>query len=664
MKNPRLPSLSAIVLLALATTGSCFGLTPTEWKFHQTLSVPAPSLVRVDLSSASFDTGGAQMEAFRVLDPAGNETAILVDRPPVPVAHVIQPSSFELKVDGGTTEILLTTGTAGKISSVFLETPAPAFLRAAKVEVSQNSADWTLLDKGVPIFREWGAEKLSLPLTGRAAAYVRITIEDGKADSTIPFTGATIHMEAPPPPPSSDVDARIVSRDEFAGETVLTLALGGQNVPLAAISFETKEPLFMRRVSVAIRELKNAIPSERVVGSGTVFRVALNGSPSREQMELPLVFTPPTRELLIHVHNGDAPPLSIDAVKLKRWPVSLLFMAPAAGNYTLLTGNPQALAPHYDLAGFAGELRGATASVVVPGNLEETPNYHPAETLGSRPLPDIPLLGAPLDTKDWVFRNTVLVSDAGVQELELDLDALSKARPDFSDLRLLRGGNQIPYILEQPAVARSLPSSLVEYQDPKRATVSIWTLHLPKAGLPIRSVVLSTTTTLFQRQFRIYEKLTNQDGAAYENTLAAGQWDRTPQPGVAENRIFDLNGRTRSDTLWIECDNGDNPAIQLGTTQIIYPVVRLVFKAAETDGFLLVSGNREVTAPRYDLALVAGRLLTSPRSVARLGEVAQGNVTSTPFAGLKGGVVFWGALALVVVVLLAVVTKLLPKPSP
>jgi len=146
--------------------------------------------------------------------------------------------------------------------------------------------------------------------------------------------------------------------------------------------------------------------------------------------------------------------------------------------------------------------------------------------------------------------------------------------------------------------------------------------------------------------------------------LAAGQWDRTPQPGVAENRIFDLNGRTRSDTLWIECDNGDNPAIQLGTTQIIYPVVRLVFKAAETDGFLLVYGNREVTAPRYDLALVAGRLLTSPRSVARLGEVAQGNVTSTPFAGLKGGVVFWGALALVVVVLLAVVTKLLPKPSP
>jgi hypothetical protein len=664
MKNPHLPSLSATVLLALVAADSCFGLTPTEWRFHQALSVPAPGLVRVNLSSASFDAGGAQMEAFRVLDPAGNETAILVDRPPVPVAHIVRPSTFETKVDGGTTEILLSTGTSEKMSSVVLETPAPAFLRAAKIEVSQNNADWTLVDKGVPVFREWGAEKLSLPLAGRSAAFLRITIEDGKADSTIPFTGATIQMEAPPPPAPSEIDARIVSRDEFVGETVLTLALGGQNIPLAAISLETKEPLFMRRVSVAIRELKNAIPSERVIGSGTVFRVAVNGSPSREQVELPLIFTPTTRELLIHIHNGDAPPLSIDAVKLKRWPVSLLYMAPAAGNYTLLSGNPQALPPHYDLAGFAGELRGATASVVVPGNREETANYHPAETLGSPPLPDIPLLGAPLDTKDWAFRNTVQVSDSGVQELELDLDALSKTRSDFSDVRLLKGGNQIPYILEQPAVARSLPSALEENHDPKRATVSIWTLHLPKAGLPIRSLVLSATTALFQRQFRIYEKVVSQDGGSYESTLATGEWDRTPQPGVADNRIFDLNGRTRTDTLWIECDNGDNPAIKLGTTQIIYPVVRLVFKATETDGLLLVYGNREVTAPRYDLSLVAERLLTSPRSVAHLGEVPQGNVSSNPFAGIKGGIVFWGALVLVVAALLVVVAKLLPKPAP
>jgi hypothetical protein len=133
---------------------------------------------------------------------------------------------------------------------------------------------------------------------------------------------------------------------------------------------------------------------------------------------------------------------------------------------------------------------------------------------------------------------------------------------------------------------------------------------------------------------------------------------------MADNRIFDLNGRTRTDTLWIECDNGDNPAILLGNSQVIYPVVRLVFKTGETDGFVLAYGNSEAATPRYDLSLVAGRLLTSPRSVARLGEVPLGNTTPNPFAGIKSGAVFWGALSLVVVALLVVVAKLLPKPSP
>jgi hypothetical protein len=34
----------------------------------------------------------------------------------------------------------------------------------------------------------------------------------------------------------------------------------------------------------------------------------------------------------------------------------------------------------------------------------------------------------------------------------------------------------------------------------------------------------------------------------------------------------------------------------------------------------------------------------------------------TLFAGINGGYLFWAALALVVVVLLAIVAKLLPKP--
>jgi hypothetical protein len=112
----------------------------------------------------------------------------------------------------------------------------------------------------------------------------------------------------------------------------------------------------------------------------------------------------------------------------------------------------------------------------------------------------------------------------------------------------------------------------------------------------------------------------------------------------------------------VETDNGDNPAIVLGSAQAVYPVVRLVFKTTETEGFTLALGHQTVNAPRYDLSLVAVKLLTSSRSVAELTPAGATVTSKNLFAGINVGYLFWGALALVVVVLLVVVAKLLPKP--
>jgi hypothetical protein len=637
-------------------------LTPTEWSHRQALTVPAPGLVRVDLPPATFDAAAFQQEDLRVVDASGRELASLLDDPPVPQASTIRAASFEVALEGHTTVITLSTGTKDALASVSLETPHPFFLRAARVEISDDADHWTTLDQGLPLFRQWGAEKLELPLGNHVAAFVRIVVSDNRA-TALPFTGARLRLAAGAAPALVPVGAKITRRDEFAGETVLTLALDGRHLPLAALEFDTSESLFTRRVTVTVREVRDAVPGERTVGAGTVYRVALEGAPNRAQLELPLNFTAPTRELLVHIHNGDSPPLALNAVRLKRWPVSLLFLAPAAGNYALLSGNPQARAPRYDLAGFAGEMRGANATAVVPGELESTPHYQPRESLSAAPLPDIPLTGAPLDTSDWTARRAVFIDRAGVQELELDLEALARSRPDYADLRIVREGNQIPYVLEQPALARSLLLSPISTPDPKRPTVSVWQLRLPQSGPPLRRLVFLSSTPLFQREFRIYEKLTTPEGHAYEATLASGNWSRTPEPGVLETRIFDLTGRPQTDTLWIETDNGDNPAIALGAVQTVYPVVRLIFKVADpTSGFALIYGNKSANAPRYDLSLVAVKLLTSSRTVAKLAPGDPHARTGSAFANLKGGTIFWAALALVVIVLLVVVAKLLPKP--
>ena len=637
-------------------------LTPTEWQHRQAFNVATPGLVRVSPTAASFDSAGPQQQDFRVVDPAGNEIAFLADSPAVPIDRVLAPASFSAKLETDATRLVIATGTKAALASISLQTPAPFFVRAASVEISDDGTQWTLLDQGLPVFRQWGAEKVDLPLNGHAAAYVRVTIEE-RHDSPLLFTGAGLNIKAAPAPALVDVGAQIARREEFAGETVLTLALEAQHVPLAALDLSAGDPLFMRRVTVSVREVNGAVSSERIVGSGTIYRVALDGSPARSQLEIPLHFTPLTREVLLHIQNGDSPPLSVDRVTAKRRDLHLSFAAQTAGTYLLLSGNPQATAPHYDLAAFADDLHVANAAEVIPGAVESMPGYHPRESLGSAAVPDVPLTGAPIDTKDWTRRKPITLSRAGIQELELTPAILAKTQTDFADLRLLHDGNQIPYVVEQPALARALSITPLSSPDPTHASVSVWQLHLPQKGFPLRRLVLSSPTPLFQREFRIFEKIANNEGGVYELTLASGEWHRTPDPGAPESRVLEIPQRTRTDTLWIETDNGDNPPLTLAPVQVVYPVVRLIFKTESTNGFALAYGNPAANAPRYDLSLVAAKLLTSPRNVASAdASEAESTGATRPFAGLNGGYVFWIALGLVVVVLLAVVAKLLPKP--
>lgn len=650
-----------LLVTALLATRAAAALTATEWSRRQTVDVAAPGLVRLVPTAATFDTAGPEQADLRLLDANGTELAYLLDRPPVPAAQTIRPTSFAAKLESGATVLTLATGTTNALRAVTLETPHPFFLKAARIELSADQQQWTTLDDGAPLFRQWGAEQLELNLRDRSAAYVRITLNDRRSPA-IPVTGARLAVAAAPAPALVPVGAQITRRDEFTGETVLTLTLDGRHQPLAALTFATAEPLFLRRVTVAVREVRDTVPGERTVGAGTIYRVALDGAPARDQLTLPLTVTPDTRELLVHIHNGDSPPLALAGVQLARRPVDLLFRAPTAGSYTLLSGNLQAAAPRYDLAAFASELRQAVAATVTPGALTATPGYQPAASLATAPLPDIPLTGAPLDTTDWPFRRALILDAPGVQELELDPAALAQAQSDFADLRILRDGHQIPYILETPVLARSLTLTPVATPDPKRPTVSIWKLELPHSALPLRRLVLTSATPLFQRQFRLYEKFTSANGHAYEVVLASGAWSRTPEPGVPETRVFDLTARPRDATLWLETDNGDNPAIALATAQAVYPVVRLIFKTDATDGLALAYGHPNATAPRYDLALVASKLLTAPRHVARLTATEEKTGPTRPFAHLNAGYLLWAVLALVVIVLLIVVAKLLPKP--
>lgn len=283
---------------------------------------------------------------------------------------------------------------------------------------------------------------------------------------------------------------------------------------------------------------------------------------------------------------------------------------------------------------------------------------HQAPSLG-------PQEGAPLDVSTWAFREPINITRTGVQQLELDLNVLSHAQPDFADLRLMRDGKQVAYILERTPLHRVLAPEVTVTNDAANPKLSRWILKLPLPRLPVSRLTCVARTRLFQRDINAYEMLHDERGETYQHFLGHASWTQTPSGQKREFGVT-FDSRPESETLFLETDNGDNPAIDLENFQLFYPATRVLFKAGSGDQFFLYYGNPKVSAPQYDLSLVAYQLIAANKAAASPGAQEQLRKSSwreNQNAG-RGGVVFWAILGLVVVVLLVIISRLLPKSEP
>ena len=557
----------------------------------------------------------------------------------------------------GGTVITLETGLRQPIDGITLDSPATGFIKPVKVEGSNDGSRWQTLTQGQPIFRQPnGAGQLHLDLPPHEWAWLRLTVDDQRSQP-VPFTGVSLQVAAGASAPNEPLPVTIAERNENPGETRLTLDLGAANLDVASVQIETAEPLFTRQVTLAVPQVLEDSVREQIVAQSVLYRVAIEGQPVSSNLTVSLENLVRSRELLLLIRNQDSPPLSISAVRAERRPVYLVFLARQAGTYHLLTGNARCAAPSYDLAALGANLKTAPVLPIKLPAPADNPNYRAPEVLSG-----IEAQGATLDVSAWKFRKAVQLTRTGAQQVELDLDTLSRAQPDFEDLRLLREGRQLPYILERTSISRSLTPAVTATNDSKNPKLSRWIVKLPHAHLPVTRLSCAVPTALFQRDLALYEEVTDERGESYRRPLGAASWVQTP--GHRSREFFmTLDTSPRSDVLFLETQNGDNPRIELDQFRLFYPATRLLFKAGREDHVFLYYGNPEVASPRYDLSLVADQLLTADKATASLAAPEQPS-WGEGRAPRIGGVLFWGILALVVVVLLVIIGRLLPKSPP
>jgi len=648
-------AIVALTTLIVAQSGLAFDRN--EWRNTQTLEVPTKGLVRVNLPAETLDASQPGLEDLRIIDSAGNQVPYLIERLLPDAESTIRPTEFRSTIENGATHLVLKTGTSA-IIGVSLETPATHFMKAADVEGSNDGRTWTKLAGGDSLFQlPNGATKLRVSFPEGAWQFLRITIDE-LGSPPVPFTGAHLH-KARTTAPAEAVSITVKTRDESPGTTRLDLDLGAANLTLGSLRIESSEPVFTRAVTLAVPEVRDDGIGERNIADAVIYRVNVNGK-NEAHLEIPLESQIHTRELLVLIRNEDSPPISIDAIRADRRLVRLIFFANQPGQYSLLSGNTQCAAPRYDLSALSGKLRNTTAMEVVSSALVPNSNYKPPEALAA-----LTLSGAKIDVPKWKFRKPLALKQNGVQQVELDPELLARSQPDQRDIRVVRGEYQLPFLFERTSLSRPISLNAAAANDPKKPALSRWSLKLPQPGVPITRLVCTSSSPLFHRQIRLLEEVTDERGDKFASELGRATWDQTPD-SPKRDLVIELNARPKSDTFFLETDNGDNPAIELRDFRGYYPVTHVIFKATPDPAqpIWLYYSNADAAAPRYDLTLVASELLKAERGTVVAG--AEENLSpKRPFVGqtLTGSTryIFWGALALVVIVLLAVMWRFLPK---
>jgi hypothetical protein len=170
-------------------------------------------------------------------------------------------------------------------------------------------------------------------------------------------------------------------------------------------------------------------------------------------------------------------------------------------------------------------------------------------------------------------------------------------------------------------------------------------------------LVLRTTARVFDRHLRFFAvspAAETRDRGRFL-AVASARWTHSDPDASCPPLTIELP-QIPSDQLWLVVDEGDNSRLPIERPTLLLPADQLRFFRDSHVGLSLLYGAPGMTAPRYDLELIAARLARTP---AR--EVAPGPESDTTPAGrlAVSTTAFWGVLLAAVVVLVGILARLL-----
>lgn len=659
--------MKTIIALMLALSGFVSGdseaILTTRWQWMAPFQVEQPGMVRLEIPPSVLDASRPDLGDLRILPrdqetPYSKETPYLMDLPVHRGDTVQVATGFKVSLSDRTTLIEVSADITAPIEAVDLTSPAKEFLKSVSIEAITTGGEWRPLISNTVIFRQPdGAERVRIPLPAGKWEGLRIKVDDDRSQP-VPFTGVRL-ITASEKPVTFVGPISISTREDLSNETRLTLDLGARNLDVAELHFEITDAVFSRACTLGF---DTSTPDgetrmERIPG-GTLYRVQNDHAALTESLVIPVHRRIQSRYLIVTIHNGDSPALAVTRIKAGYYPTILAFHAAEAGDWKLITGNPKEKQPQYDLSQLRGMMGEATGKPITPSALRKDPGFEPLPI-----LPRATALGIAIDLTEWARSRVVHSPSSGVIGIELDARVLAGCRSDLGDLRLVQNGRQIPYLIRSGTVMRDLKPSVISVKDdPKRPAVSRWEITLPIENLPIVELTARSSARLFTRRFVV--AVERKDPLGNVSTEIAGTADWTRSGEDEAPLAVNLRGQRMPGVFSLETDHGDNPPIPVNDVAVRFAAPSITAELADGAPLFLCYGNPKASPPQYDLGLARKELLAADQQATVLSdeEILQPHTEELQSTD-AGSPWLWLALGGVVVALLVVVAKLLPKPA-
>jgi hypothetical protein len=229
--------------------------------------------------------------------------------------------------------------------------------------------------------------------------------------------------------------------------------------------------------------------------------------------------------------------------------------------------------------------------------------------------------------------------------------------PAIPILQLLVLGTELELT---PAVF--LESTLVSRKEAASETRLL--VRLPSRNLFISRILVTVIDPVFQRPIRVAQFNPETSGSR-EIIVHRGELERSwvidPYKAPVSLPVERLL-TTREFELVIE--NKDSPPLVIDRVELMCRPVRAIVSPKAPGKFFLLAGSPQALAPAYDLGALVDQLRKAPPAAVRLSSL-ESNPAHRHLETIKApkdGWLFWSALALVLVGLFFVISRILPKP--